>query len=127
MKVALSGPDDLGYWYLEDANNSNVYKFVRKTADLFSAARLFGWNPKEDEAVLEAAEQWLKEEKRTVFGDGEPLDWAIETLINQKNEVAVKAAQDHLVFCIGDSIEAPDYVAEYFQDLSKGDFRAEKK
>ena len=42
MEVYLAGPDDLGYWFLED-ENGNSFDLVTTEAEHLTAAALFGW------------------------------------------------------------------------------------
>ncbi len=62
MKVFLAGPDDLGYWFLDD-ENGNSFPFVNCEADHITAASLFGWKAPEEgadeEEAIEDARLWL--------------------------------------------------------------------
>lgn len=44
MKLTLAGPDDLGHWFLEDAQG-NSWPLVERHEDQPAAAALFGWSP----------------------------------------------------------------------------------
>ena len=46
MEVYLAGPDDLGYWFLED-ENGNSFDLVTTEAEHLTAAALFGWKAPE--------------------------------------------------------------------------------
>ena len=87
MKVTLTGPDDLGYWFLDNEDGCS-FRLVDEWADLPGAASLFGWTAPEGcddkDGLAENARLWLL---------------------------------DH----IGDEIEAPKDVAEYFESLSDDD------
>lgn len=58
MKVELTGPDDLGFWFLTDANGS-AFPLVERHEDHPAAAALFGWQaPKgveHPEAIIQDA------------------------------------------------------------------------
>jgi hypothetical protein len=62
VKVWLAGPDDLGYWFLD---NENGYSFplVEQHEDHPKAAQLFGWATPEgvtdEEAIIQDALDWL--------------------------------------------------------------------
>jgi hypothetical protein len=63
MRVVLAGPDDLGYWFLED-EDGNSFPLVNCEADHITAAVLFGWKAPEEgaadqEAIIEEARLWL--------------------------------------------------------------------
>jgi hypothetical protein len=53
MKVELTGPDDLGCWFLTD-KDGNSFPFVERHEDHIAAAGLFGW--KAPEGVTDAEE-----------------------------------------------------------------------
>jgi len=42
MNVTLTGPDDLGYWFLTD-DNGNSFPLVERHEDHPAAAALIGW------------------------------------------------------------------------------------
>ena len=42
MNVELTGPDDLGFWFLVD-KDGNAFPFVERHEDHPRAAKLFGW------------------------------------------------------------------------------------
>ena len=42
MKVELTGPDDLGHWFLSDSDG-NAYPLVTGFGEQRAAAALFGW------------------------------------------------------------------------------------
>ncbi len=42
MKVTLMGPDDLGFWFLND-DNGNSFPLVERHEDHPAAAALIGW------------------------------------------------------------------------------------
>jgi hypothetical protein len=58
MKVQLTGPDDLGLWFLTDANG-NAFPLVERHEDHPAAAALFGWQATEGvenrEAIIQDA------------------------------------------------------------------------
>ena len=58
MKVELTGPDDLGFWFLTDANG-NAFPLVERHEDHPAAAALFGWQATEGvedrEAIIQDA------------------------------------------------------------------------
>lgn len=62
MKVELTGPDDLGFWYLTD-EDGNSFPLVESYEAHPAAATLFGWNAPEgledEEAVIQDAIEWL--------------------------------------------------------------------
>lgn len=62
MQVILVGPDDLGYWFLED-ENGNAFPLVQRHEDHPAAAELFGWTTPEGvtnkKAIIESALDWL--------------------------------------------------------------------
>lgn len=64
MKVTLAGPDDLGYWFLED-DEGNAFPFVERHEDHPAAAALFGWTAPagvtEQEEIIQDALDWLNE------------------------------------------------------------------
>ncbi len=62
MKVELTGPDDLGFWFLTDANG-NAFPLVERHEDHPAAAALYGWQAPEGvedrEAIIQDALAWL--------------------------------------------------------------------
>lgn len=62
MKVTLMGPDDLGYWFLDD-REARSFKLVQRWSDLPGAAALFGWKPPDgmddEDEQAENARLWL--------------------------------------------------------------------
>lgn len=56
MKVCLSGPDDLGYWFLEDEDGSS-FELVTTEAELVPAAALFGYKGND----VNEAREWLED------------------------------------------------------------------
>ena len=63
MEVYLAGPDDLGYWFLED-ENGNSFDLVTTEAEHLTAAALFGWKAPEgvsQEQAVEEARLWLED------------------------------------------------------------------
>ena len=62
MKVTLTGPDDLGYWFLED-EDGNAYPLVQEHEGHPAAAALFGWTAPEgvtdEEEIIQDALGWL--------------------------------------------------------------------
>lgn len=61
MRVELTGPDDLGYWFLTDADG-NAYPLVERHEDHPQAAALFGWTAPEGvegEEAIQGALAWL--------------------------------------------------------------------
>ena len=58
MNVELTGPDDLGFWFLTDANG-NAFPLVERHEDHPAAAALFGWQATEGvedrEAIIQDA------------------------------------------------------------------------
>jgi len=64
MKVTLTGPDDLGYWFLHD-EDGNAYPLVECWRDHLAAASLFGWTAREEakdeNEMIEDARLWLLE------------------------------------------------------------------
>jgi hypothetical protein len=62
MKVTLSGPDDLGYWFLHD-ENGNAFPLVERHEEHPAGAALFGWTAPEgitdQEEVIVSALEWL--------------------------------------------------------------------
>lgn len=58
MKVELTGPDDLGFWFLTDANG-NAFPLVERHEDHPAAAALYGWQALEGvqdrEAIIQDA------------------------------------------------------------------------
>ena len=64
MKVSLSGPDDLGFWYLDDKNGRS-YPFIEHHEDHPVAAVSLGWKRPEDitdqEELINAAMDWLRD------------------------------------------------------------------
>jgi len=64
MNVTLTGPDDLGYWFLTD-DNGNSFPLVERHEDHPAAAALIGWKaPKGvtgEEELIGSAIDWLME------------------------------------------------------------------
>lgn len=64
MIVTLAGPDDLGYWFLDD-ENGNSFPLVERHEDHPAAAALFGWKAPEGvtdtKAIINDAIDWLTE------------------------------------------------------------------
>ncbi len=63
MKVCLAGPDDLGYWFLED-EDGNSFDLVTTEAEHLTAAALFGWKAPEGvskEQAIDEARLWLED------------------------------------------------------------------
>jgi hypothetical protein len=64
MKVWLAGPDDLGYWFLED-ENGNSFPLVERHEDHPGAAKLFGWKAPEgvtdQKEIIQDAIDWLQD------------------------------------------------------------------
>ena len=63
MRVSLTGPDDLGYWFLDD-ENGNSFPLVEAHEDHSQAAALLGWKAPEgvtDEKAINDALDWLNE------------------------------------------------------------------
>lgn len=64
MRVTLCGPDDLGYWFLDD-ENGNSFALVERHEDHPAAAALFGWTApkgvKDEERIIESALDWLND------------------------------------------------------------------
>ena len=62
MKVELAGPDDLGFWFLTDANG-NSFPLVERHEDHPAAAAQLGWEaPKgvtDKEALIDNAIDFL--------------------------------------------------------------------
>jgi hypothetical protein len=62
MKVTLAGPNDLGYWFLDD-ENGNSFPLVERHEDHPAAAALFGWKAPEgvtdEEEIINDAIDWL--------------------------------------------------------------------
>jgi hypothetical protein len=62
MKVSLAGPDDLGFWFLDD-ENGNSFPLVERHEDHPAAAALFGWKAPEgvtdEEEIINDAIDWL--------------------------------------------------------------------
>src|SRR5437588_5751673 len=62
MKVTLAGPNDLGYWFLDD-ENGNSFPLVERHEDHPAAATLFGWtapeNVNDQEEIIQDALDWL--------------------------------------------------------------------
>lgn len=62
MKVELTGPDDLGYWFLTDADG-NAFPLVDSHEGHPDAAALFGWKAPEgvedQEEIIQDALAWL--------------------------------------------------------------------
>lgn len=82
MKLTLVGPDDSGFWFLEDAAG-NAWQLVERWSDHAGAAALFGWVAPEGASDDERAE----------------------------------SAREFLMERIGDSIQAPLHIAEYFEQF----------
>lgn len=64
MKVSLVGPDDLGYWFLHDANG-NSFPLVESHDDHPAAAAQLGWKAPKGvtgkEALIDSAIDFLME------------------------------------------------------------------
>ena len=64
MKVSLSGPDDLGYWFLDDENGRS-FPLIERYEDHPDAAVSLGWKRPEDitdqEELIDAAIDWLRD------------------------------------------------------------------
>jgi hypothetical protein len=63
MKLMLVGPDDSGFWFLENENGLS-WKIVERWADHSAAAALFGWDAPDDatdEEQNESAREFLME------------------------------------------------------------------
>ena len=62
MKVSLAGPDDLGFWFLEN-EDGNAYPLVKRHEDHGKAAALFGWKAPEgvrdQEEIIDSAIDYL--------------------------------------------------------------------
>ena len=62
MNVELTGPDDLGFWYLTNADG-NAFPLVESHEGHPAAAALFGWQATEGvedrEAIIQDALAWL--------------------------------------------------------------------
>lgn len=62
MIVTLAGPDDLGFWFLDD-ENGNSFPLVERHEDHPAAAALFGWKAPEGitdkKAIIHDAIDWL--------------------------------------------------------------------
>ncbi len=62
MKVELTGPDDLGFWYLTNAHG-DAFPLVESHEAHPSAASLFGWQAPKDvedpEAIIQDSLAWL--------------------------------------------------------------------
>ena len=62
MKVELTGPDDLGFWYLTNADG-NAFPLVESHEGHPAAAALFGWQTTEGvedrEAIIQDSLAWL--------------------------------------------------------------------
>jgi hypothetical protein len=62
MIVTLAGPDDLGYWFLDDENGRS-FPLVQRHEDHPKAAALFGWKPPkritDEEKIIDAAIDFL--------------------------------------------------------------------
>lgn len=62
MQVTLAGPDDLGYWFLDDENGRS-FPLVQRHEDHPAAAALFGWKAPEgvtdQKAIIHDAIDWL--------------------------------------------------------------------
>jgi len=62
MKVTLVGPNDLGYWFLDDENGDS-FPLVERHEDHPAAAKLFGWTAPEgvtdEEEIIQDALEWL--------------------------------------------------------------------
>ncbi len=62
MKVELTGPDDLGYWFLTDSDG-NAFPLVETHEGHPAAAAFFGWKAPEgirdEEAIIQDALAWL--------------------------------------------------------------------
>jgi len=62
MKVELTGPDDLGFWFLTD-RDGNACPLVETHEGHPAAAALFGWKTPEgvtdEEEIIQDALDWL--------------------------------------------------------------------
>ncbi len=62
MNVELTGPDDLGFWFLVN-EDGNAFPLVERHEDHSAAAALFGWQAPEGvedrEAIIQDALAWL--------------------------------------------------------------------
>ena len=62
MIVTLAGPDDLGYFFLDDENGRS-FPLVERHEDHPAAAALFGWKSPEEvkdkKAIIHDAIDWL--------------------------------------------------------------------
>jgi hypothetical protein len=63
-KVTLTGPDDLGRWFLDD-ENGNSLPLVERHEEHPGAAELFGWTSPDgitaEEEIIQDALDWLME------------------------------------------------------------------
>lgn len=63
MKLTLVGPDDSGFWFLENQNGLS-WQIVERWADHPAAAALFGWSAPDgatDDKQVESAREFLME------------------------------------------------------------------
>lgn len=64
MKVTLAGPNDLGYWFLDD-EDGNSFPLVERHEDHPVAAASLGWKPPkgvtDKEEIMTAAIDWLSD------------------------------------------------------------------
>jgi hypothetical protein len=62
VQVTLTGPDDLGYWFLTDSDG-NSFPFIECHEDHPTAAAMLGWVLPEDledeEEIIQNALDWL--------------------------------------------------------------------
>lgn len=62
MQVTLSGPDDLGYWFLSD-QDGNSFPLVERHEDHPAGAAMLGWKTPEGdndaEQIIQDALDWL--------------------------------------------------------------------
>lgn len=62
MLLTLAGPDDHGYWFLDDENGLS-FRLVERFEDHPPAAALLGWQPPEgitdEKAIILNAIDWL--------------------------------------------------------------------
>lgn len=71
MLVSLTGPDDLGFWFLDDENGNNSFPLVASHEEHPAAAELFGWNAPDGitdtEAIINDAIDWLTDHAGELF------------------------------------------------------------
>lgn len=64
MIVTLAGPDDHGFWFLDDENGRS-FQLVESFEDHPSAAALLGWKPPEhvedEKEIILNAMDWLND------------------------------------------------------------------